>query len=172
MQNTPANNLTLGVILGLVGLGTAGWFGPTKLAEANASAHWNTVPTTVIETRLASQTRRNHGTDWHVTVVHEYEVDGSTHRGERWDVHGSAGFERREDAERFARGYRTGDAIEAFVDPDDPSSSVLTRGGTGEAWSTIVFGALLVGVGGYLVVKAQRQRAASDDAARDGTARA
>ena len=166
MQNTPANNLTLGVILGLVGLGTAGWYGPAKLAEANETAHWEPVTTTVVETRLASQTRRNHGTDWHVTVVHRYEVAGTAYVGERWDVHGPASFERREDAERFARGYRAGDTIEALVDPDDASASVLVGGGAQDAWSVIGFGALLVGVGDYLVVKAQRQRAAADDAAR------
>lgn len=158
MDDTPATHFTLAALIGLIGLAAAAWIGPSRLMEARATAGWLEVPTTVVEARVTSQSRRHGRLDWNVTVEHRYALDDVEYTGTRWSVNGPPSFEDHEDAERFARDYRAGDRLTALVDPGDPRTSLLVSGGTGEAFGVIAFGGALVVLSVWLAVRAQRRR--------------
>ena len=145
--------LILYAILILVGVGTCVWYGPSQLREAKATDSWQAVSGQIESARVTSQRRRNQ-TDYSVEITYTYSVGERTFRGTRYSVTGNLGAERREQAEAIARGYRKGDKVKVYVDPEDPNRAVLARGGTRKAWMTIGFGALLLGVG--LVMGARR----------------
>lgn len=145
--------LVLYVIIILVGLGTCAWYGPSLLIEAKSTASWRAVNGKIEDVRVTSQRRRRQ-TDYSVEISYSYSVDGRSHRGDRYSVAGNPGAGEQERAELIARGFRKGDSITVYVDPEDPSRAVLARGGTKKAWMTIGFGALLLVVG--LVMGARR----------------
>ncbi|MEE9127055.1 MAG: DUF3592 domain-containing protein [Planctomycetota bacterium] len=141
--------LIIYAILVLIGLGTSAWYGPSQLMEAKATEDWPTVTGTIEDTRVTSQHRRRQ-TDYNVEITYTYVVGERTYRGSRYSVTGNPGAERQEEAELLARGFRKGDKVKVYVDPEDPTQAVLARGGTQKAWMTIGFGALLLVVGLFL----------------------
>jgi len=145
--------LVLYVILIVVGIGTCAWYGPSQLSEASSTDSWQAVTGQIEDARVTSQRRRNQ-TDYSVVITYTYSVGERSFRGDRYSVTGNLGAERREQAEAFARGYRKGDKVKVYVDPEDPNRAVLVRGGTKKAWMTIGFGALLLLIG--LVMGARR----------------
>ena len=139
-------------LIAIVGLGTSAWYGPKLLREATATKQWPEVTGTVEGSQVFSQ-RRNSGTDWHVVVRTSYFVDGARYESERYSITGHLGADSQQGAETLARGFRAGDEVPVFYDPDDPARAVLVRGGEQKAWLTIGFGVLLVLVGGLIIMK-------------------
>lgn len=144
--------LVLCAVLALVGLFTAAWYGPRMLREAGSTGDWTAVSGRVEDVGVEARTRR-HGQDWVVRIAYAYTVEGNERRSTRYSIGGDLRAEERDQAELLARGFRPGDALTVWVDPEDPTRSVLARGGTRKAWTTIAFGGVLVGVSVFLLAR-------------------
>lgn len=138
------------VLLG-AGLYAAVWRGAAVIVEAAEVADWPTVTGVVVSSysvRSNSGTSTSHS--WNVVVSYRYEVDGEQHHGDRWTAAGPRRARGEAHANELRAQYMADDPIEVRYDPDDPSRSVLTEGGSGRGWAHVGFGLLLLGVGGYL----------------------
>ena len=139
-------------LIAIVGLGTSAWYGPKLLREATATKQWPET-TGIVESSHVSSQRRNSGTDWHVAVRYSYVVDEQRHESARYSITGPLSTDTEGQAQMLARGFRVGDEMPVYYDPADPTQAVLVRGGEQKAWLTILFGVLLVLVGGLIVMK-------------------
>ena len=148
--------LIIYAILIVVGLGTAAWYGPSLLLEAQATQDWPAITGRIEGARVVTQTRRRGSTrtkDYTVEVTYTYTLDKKSYHSTRYSVAGNPGGDTQEQTELLARGFRIGDEVKVYVDPNDPTQAVLERGGTNKAWLTIGFGALLFLVGLGLGIK-------------------
>ncbi len=94
-----------------------------KLLEARG---WRETPCEVVSSRVQSHPGDD-GTTYSVAIVYRYEVDGVEHTGNRYDFLGgsSSGYDgKAEVVDRYPAGRRT----VCFVNPEDPTDSVLERG--------------------------------------------
>ena len=97
--------LVLSLIFVLPGLGTFGWESTSGTIDSYSK-------------RRASSTRRNREP---LKVRYSYEVDGRTYSSDRYVI-GTALMA------PGAQTMRTGTPVTVYYDPDQPSSSVLSRG--------------------------------------------
>lgn len=149
-------NLLLVAVLVIAGLATCGWYGPSLLLEAKASQSWPSITGVVVEahpTQTGSRKNRGYG----LAITYRYTFEEAEYTSERYGV-GTQALPAESDghAVQLAGQYPPGRELEVFVDPEDPESAVLARGGTGKAWATIGFGIILTLAGGYVALKRLR----------------
>lgn len=158
-------DLILVIVLGLVGLGTAGWYGPMLVREAYATQGWTESEAEILSSTVDAESRTRSGgrseVDWVVELEYRYTVEGQDYTSERFMVASDLGADTQTEAERLARAYRAGDRVPVWIDPEDPTAAVLQRGGVGKAWANLGFGVLLLGVAVYLYFARVRDRPAS-----------
>lgn len=78
-------------------------------------------------------------------VVYTYEIDGETYQGDQLDLRAPTYVRSRDDAEQILAPYPIGASVTLYVDPSDPSRTVLTRDMPGAVW-------VFVGVGSAFVL--------------------
>jgi hypothetical protein len=136
-----------------------------------AARDWQAVPCVVLESSVASH-QGDDSTTYSVEVLYEYEVDGQTIQGDRYQFMGgsSSGYEAK--AEVVAA-LPAGAETTCYVNPEDPFDSVMERGFTGSfLFGLIPLVFIVVGVGGAAAVgiagskKASRRRRASAEPGR------
>lgn len=111
------------VVVGLVGA----WFLLGKpLAQLAAARSWTALPC-VVESSAVREHEGDDSTTYSVDIVYRYEVGGRTYHGNRYDfLGGSSGGRAAKQA--VVDAHPVGSAVTCYVDPRDPSSSVLARG--------------------------------------------
>lgn len=98
------------------------------LLQRRAATGFVRTPGTVLEVGVEAvehrSGRRRNQVSWAVEFHYGYDIGGRRYTGDRGYFLGSR-FQSREDAEAHARAHPVGSAIDVFVDPEDPSRSVL-----------------------------------------------
>lgn len=149
------------VVIGSL-LATAGavftWLLWQGYQTAAMTRDWNEVEAVVIESVVQErQLGAQIPTEYSHRILYEYRVDGRSYFGERVQLRENRWAKERARAEQQTEKYRTGQAVAAFVDPENPERAVLaheTKAPLYSIWFPIVF---FVG-GLVVVVQALRKR--------------
>jgi len=90
------------------------------------AASWTPTPCTIVDSRVRAH-HSDDGTTYRVDVLYEYRAGGSVWRSNRFDyVPGSSSGS--DSKRRVVESYPEGSEATCYVDPGDPSRSVLRRG--------------------------------------------
>ncbi len=143
----------LALLLLGVGLWTAAWYAPALISAARATRDWVPVAGSVASARAAVQAGSKGRTRHHVAIEYRYEAGGALRTSDRYSVGGMLPAGDAAQAELLARAYRPGDPLTVYVDPLDPTRSVLARGGEQKAWFTLAFGLVLILAAGWVLVR-------------------
>ena len=90
---------------------------------------WEEVPAIILSASLDSRSDSD-GTTYKAEAEYQYEYRGETYRGDRVSLHGGAdniGSFQQDAARELSRYQKSGEPFRCFVDPDEPSESVLYR---------------------------------------------
>lgn len=130
------------------------------LARKASSSDWEKVPATIVWSGVGAHSSDD-GATYSVDVLYEYGFGRERYRANRYRFFGGSSSGTTGKQEVVAR-LPPGARVDAWVDPDDPSSAVLERKVGPFVWFAalpLVF--VLVGVGGMaLTLRAGRRRAA------------
>jgi hypothetical protein len=119
----------------LVGIGMAGWLWSIAIRHT-AMQSWVEVPAIVIDTAMDRSRAQHHGgrrggrrrTSYHTTATYEYEYGGESYRGQRVGLHDFSDnfgdFQRRA-YDELKRHRDSGKAFRCYVNPREPSQSIL-----------------------------------------------
>jgi hypothetical protein len=145
----------LGVFVAALGIVALLW-GLSVRSRANtlvaAAGQWPTAPGTMIAAEvLKGGTSRN--PTYTPAVRYEYEVGGRKYVGDRLRP-GYLTVGWRGTAERMIQPYPVGAAVAVRYDPDDPGSSLLELQTSSSPMVAVVLGAVLILMGGGIVVAA------------------
>jgi len=119
--------------------------------------HWPAVPCKILKAEVQSHSDSD-GTTYSVYILYEYEVAGRTYKSDRYDFLdvSSSGYRGKQ---RIVEAYRKAANPVCYVDPDDPSQAVLSRGFS----PVFLFGLIplvfaAVGIGGIIGVLRRARR--------------
>jgi len=130
-----------GLILVLIGLGAGAFFARGAL-DVLAARDWVPVQARLVRVDLQSHRDSDGGTTYRVTADYEYDWRGERFVSSGVDLHAGAdnlGDYHRNLYSRLNRAFRASEPVTAWVDPDEPSRSVLNRG---MRWGRFAFGML------------------------------
>lgn len=120
--------------------------------EASRSADWPSTQGTVVVSEVVGtygDTVRRKGNAWKAHVEYRYEVDGKRYTSSRISFSDYGSSIKSSHEERAGR-YPAGREIQVFYDPKDPGKAVLEIGAPVVDYLTIAFGAVFVGIGGFM----------------------
>jgi hypothetical protein len=143
--------------LSLLGLALLA-FGIVFLKDGLESVAWPRVEGRVLSSVVRvdiSQRRgaaRRGARSYYAEVTYQYGVRGATYTSSRYALgETSEKYKERSDAEAVAAGFRKGQPIPVYYDPDDPASAVLEAGAGIGAWVPLLLSFLFLGVGVPLI---------------------
>jgi hypothetical protein len=115
-----------------------------RMAEAKS---WDPTPCTIVESKVGSRRGSEGGTTYGVEVKYEYQYNGRTYTGERYQV-STVYSSGRSGKQAVVDSLPAGKKTTCFVDPDKPERSVLDRSAPTSMWfSLITLPFILVGLG-------------------------
>lgn len=152
----------------LIGVGLAfGAFFARGLVDWLAARSWEPVPATLLHVDLRVSRSSEGDPTYRVQARFEYARHGRRYVAERVDLHPGSdnlGDYHQQLHARLEQAWRTGKAVTAWVDPDDPSRAVLNRD---MRWGRLAFGMLFpVVFGGVGVAMLVRERRAGRERKR------
>jgi len=112
-----------------VGMFMGGWTVKT-LWDYTEMRAWQEVPCTILEAKLESHSDSDGGTTYEATARYRYTFNGREHTGTRVSLDSGAdniGSFQQDAHEELSRHRRERRPFRCFVNPDDPSESVLYR---------------------------------------------
>jgi hypothetical protein len=117
--------LGIGLVFTAVGGGLSIFLLVLPVAKLAMAATWIATPAVVVDSTIRSWSTDD-GTSYRADILYEYEAAGRTWRSNRLDFFplSSSSYA---DQEAVTERYPAGTTIGCFVDPDDPSRSVLDR---------------------------------------------
>ena len=143
-HESPANSKSgivglriFGSLFMLVG-GLAVWFvGVKPMLEARAAGNWQQVPCKIESARVTSYRGSKGSTSYNIDVAYRYEFDGQQFTGDRYGFSTTSSSSR---AWRDAavRSLRNDPTPVCFVNPSEPSESVLSTELGSEKWFTLI----------------------------------
>ena len=151
MKKTP---VAIGLVLFGCPFMIVGSFGLVRdVRERSEAKAYVPVPAKVLYSGMYSfrSGGRGSGTSYNVRVGYEYTVGGKKYEGDRLTISqvSSSNYNHHR---YLADKYRKGDAVTAYVSPNDPQKSVLERSGGLGGIGAMVFSGLFVVVGFAIIV--------------------
>jgi hypothetical protein len=121
--------LLFGLVLGYI-------FAGKPLLLILSARSWETVPCTIVSSRLVSHSSGD-GTTYSVEVVFRYTVDGDNYTAARYKFAGgsTSGAESKREA---VRQLPPGKKTVCYINPHDPTDAVLIRGLTPDLWFGLI----------------------------------
>lgn len=114
-----------GAVFTLVGLLALKPFFITPLQKTKDAKTWNSVPATVISSKVKSHDSDD-GTTYSVYIAYRYEVGGEEYLGDKYTFMGGSSSGR-EGKTEIVRQYPEGHRFSVYVDPANLSESVINR---------------------------------------------
>ena len=159
-------------IFAAVGAGAFYFLAVKPIAGIVAARNWHETQCAILSSQVA-ESYSSDGSTYAVEITYEYEYDWKTYRGDRYDFStgSSSGYASKA---KVVEAHPPGAEVTCYVDPADPSRSVINRSpGHYLWWSLFPLPFLAVGVGGliFFLVAAHGRRIASPRSDDDVTAR-
>jgi len=95
------------------------------LQKTNAAKSWNSVPATVVSSKVKSH-RGDDSTTYSPYIAYRYKVDGEEYLGDQYTFTGGSSSGRG-GKEEIVRQYPKGHTFNIYVNPADPTESVIKR---------------------------------------------
>jgi hypothetical protein len=125
------------------------------------SADWQQVNGTVISSEVVDAWDTS-GERYTPQVIYTYEIDATSYDGRQVNLQGDLYFGNELDAQQIIAPYPVGTTVRPYVDPSDPTRSVLERDLPTTVWWFVSIGLLLVLLSIGLGIRAFTQRASAD----------
>ncbi len=135
-------------------------------ADFKTAASWKPVPVKILEAELVAH-RGDDSTSYSVKARYKYKVDGKEYTGERVspEMGSSSGSHHRRHFNVLEKHRASGESFSAWVNPENPSESMLFKEISVMTWALLPFGMLfaLVGLGVssagvYAIVSVSRKK--------------
>ena len=134
----------------LAGAAWAAWLRVKRARQIKAMQGWTQVNGRILSHDIeeTSSTDSDGRLDHHYDpkISYEYEVGGRTRQGTRLALE-TVSFGSRKKAQQYLDARPVGSTVPVFVNPDDPSDSVLTTKASGDWWVPVFFAGLAAAVG-------------------------
>ncbi len=133
------------------------------LQKTNAAKTWTAVPATVVSSKVKSHSDDD-GTTYSPYIAYRYEVAGEEYLGDQYTFMGGSSSGRESKA-AIVRQYPKGHTFNIYVNPDDPTESVIKR----DASRSLLFGLVplvFVFVGIAIIIAGFRAKKAKLDPAQ------
>ena len=117
--------ILFGLIFSIAGLAMLKPITIDPLTKTHDAKRWLSTPAIVISSKVKSHSSDN-GTTYSVYIAYRYTVDGESYVGDRYTFVGgsSSGYDSKA---AIVSQYPVGREFNVFVNPDDPSASVIRR---------------------------------------------
>ncbi|MCC5851024.1 MAG: DUF3592 domain-containing protein [Verrucomicrobia bacterium] len=115
--------VVFGLVFLLPGLGISWFLGINPMLKTQAAQDWARAPAEVTSSRVRTH-RGSDSTTYSIEIQYRYEWEGRTYDGDRYDFVGGSSSGRAS-KERVVREYPEGRTFEAYVNPNNPSESVI-----------------------------------------------
>ena len=138
-----------GAALLLVGT-LALWLCGREIRFATTSLRWRQVTGRVSEVEI---TRDADSDRYHAEVHYVYRIDGDDIAGSRLRWGPVPSFAKKRDAEQFLSRFRTGHPATVYVDPGQPTRSVLLPGLNGWTFLAPVFACIPIWMGASMLLR-------------------
>ena len=95
------------------------------MARSLDARSWHETQCAIVSSRVATHSGDD-GNTYSVEITYDYEYDWQEYRGDRYDfsLGSSSGYERKA---RIVDAHPPGGEVTCYVDPDDPTRSVIDR---------------------------------------------
>ena len=122
-------NLILALILLVLGVqGVVEWVGyGVRSYRAIGAKRWAPVEAEIRSSEALEYGNFLTGTGWLPRISYDYEIDGTSHTGDRFSFNNPATGLTESEAIRLASAFSKGQKIEIHVDPDDPTQSTIIQ---------------------------------------------
>lgn len=138
------------------------WFMSLQpMAKVLDARNWIATPCTITMSQVVSTSGAKGGTTYRVDIHYSYDYQGQSHQGSRYkfvsgSTSGMAG------KQQIVSQYPVGSQQTCYVNPNDPTESVINRGLTADVWfGMIPMVFCLIGLGGITYVIRRHNRRAS-----------
>ena len=125
------------------------------------SMDWQQVDGTVISSEVVDAWDTS-GERYTPQIIYTYEIDATSYEGRQVNLQGDLYLGNQLDAEQIIAPYPVGATVRPYVDPSDPTRSVLERDLPTAVWWFVVIGLLLVLLSIGLGIRAITQRSSAD----------
>lgn len=137
------------LVFAAAGTAMAYWLSWKPWSGLVAARSWTSVPCTILTSEVETSSSSD-GDTYRIAITYEYEYAGVGYEGDRYNFSfgSSSGYEGKA---KVVAQYPPDSQAECFVDPDDPSQSVINRSpGLYLLWTLFPLPFLAVGYGGIL----------------------
>jgi hypothetical protein len=141
------------------------FFGVRSYQSAQESSGWPTSPGVVLSSSVDSH-RSDDSTTYQAEVLYEYEVSGEKYSSNRIG-YGDISTGSPAPAQDLVNQYPSGESVTVYVDPEDPSQSVLQPGVRGGTYFLPGMGLLFTLIGLILYAVLPRMFRNQDSVERD-----
>ncbi len=133
--------------------------GITTLRTGAVSANWPHVMGKMLKAEVTSSTtqrRDNEGrsytdTTYYPSVTYEFVLNGQTYQSNRLSAQDN-GYSKSTDALNAIEQVNSGDGVTVYYNPQNPKEAMLKPGISGNSFVSLVFGGLLLLLGGGVIV--------------------
>ncbi|MCP4835932.1 MAG: DUF3592 domain-containing protein [Phycisphaera sp.] len=116
------------ILLALAGQDLVEWVGfGVRSYRAIGGSRWVAVEAEVQDSEAVESGNFITGTGWLPRISYAYEIDGTSHAGDRFSFNNPASGLTESEALRWAATFSKGQKIEIHVDPDDPTQSTMIQ---------------------------------------------
>ena len=116
------------ILLVLAGQGVVEWVGyGVRSYRAIGAKRWVAVEAEILSSEAVEHGNFLTGTGWLPRIGYAYEIDGTSHTGDRFSFNNPASGLTESEALRLASAFSKGQKIEIHVDPDDLTQSTMIQ---------------------------------------------
>lgn len=158
------------ILLVLGGQGLFEWVGfGIRSARAIGASRWVMVEAEVQGSEAVESGNFLTGTGWLPRISYAYEIDGTSHTGDRFSFNNPASGLTESEALRLAAAFSKGQKIEIHVDPGDPTQSTMIQEHDEEGPAGFLVDVLVLVIGLIMlygaIVDLRRKRRGREDVA-------
>ncbi|HBC86564.1 MAG TPA: hypothetical protein DCZ94_06380 [Lentisphaeria bacterium] len=168
-DKSPADKVALLVFSAflLIGLGVFYMLGIVPGLKILDAEKWDKTPCRIISSSVGSHSGRN-GATYSVDIMYSYEVDGREYRSSQYNFMLGSSSSGREGKKEIVNRYPAGSISTCYVNPEDPSDSVLNRNLSWEfLFALIPVAFIIVGALGVYYTLKKRRKASAEFAEYD-----
>ena len=161
------------ILLVLGGQGLVEWVGyGVRSYRSIGAKRWVAVEAEIQSSEAVEHGNFLTGTAWLPRISYAYEIEGTSHTGDRFSFNNPASGLTESEALRLAAAFSKGQKIEIHVDPDDPTQSTMIQEHDEESPAGFLVDVLVLVIGlimlyGAIVDWRSKKQDQADDAVLD-----
>jgi hypothetical protein len=154
-KNVSGNKaVALAALISLVGVALLGYGFTQYRGQAQSLENAENITATITDTGIETDSSRRGGIDYRAEVEFRYSFEGQEYTSDNiYPLQAGKDFDTESAAQDFLENYPEGEAVNAYVNPDNPEGAFLKSQRSNQPVILMVIGGFLMVIGGYNSVK-------------------